>query len=66
MNPFAEPSPLPFGYPPLDVIRDLDLSVAIDPRVEVLRHSSTEKQRHCERVTTVDELIERLKSVARP
>ncbi|MGE3289253.1 MAG: M3 family metallopeptidase [Pseudonocardia sp.] len=22
MNPFAEPSPLPFGYPPLDVIRE--------------------------------------------
>jgi electron transfer flavoprotein beta subunit len=47
---------------PLDVVPDADLVVSIEPKVEVLRYSSTEKQRRCERVTSVDALIERLKS----
>ncbi len=51
---------------PLDVVADAELGIVIEPRVEVLRFSSTDKQRRCERVKTVDELVERLKSVARP
>jgi electron transfer flavoprotein beta subunit len=45
---------------PLDVIRDGELGVSIEPRVEVLRYRSAETQRRCERVGSVDELIERL------
>lgn len=45
---------------PLDVVAVTELGVSIEPRVEVLRYSSTDKQRRCERVNTVDALAERL------
>ena len=45
---------------PLDVLTDRDLGIAIEPRVEVLRYRSAETRRRCERVSSIDELIERL------
>jgi electron transfer flavoprotein beta subunit len=51
---------------PLDIVTDADLGVAFEPRVEVIRYHSTDTQRRCERVKSVDELVERLRSVARP
>ena len=48
---------------PLEVLTDRDLGIAIEPRVEVIRYRSAETRRRCERVSSVDELIERL---ARP
>jgi electron transfer flavoprotein beta subunit len=45
---------------PLDVITDLELGVPLEPRVEVLRYRSTQTQRRCERVGSVDELVSRL------
>jgi electron transfer flavoprotein beta subunit len=47
---------------PLDVIADEDLGVAFEPRVEVLRYCSADTKRRCERVRSVDALIERLAS----
>jgi electron transfer flavoprotein beta subunit len=49
---------------PLDVLTDAELGVTVEPRVEVLRYHSTQTQRRGERVSTVDELAERLKSLA--
>jgi electron transfer flavoprotein beta subunit len=46
---------------PLDVVAASEFGVAIEPRVEVLRYGSTEKQRRCERVGSVDELAERIR-----
>ena len=48
---------------PLDVIPDEELGVAIERRVEVLRYRSADTQRRCERVSSVDQLIERLSNV---
>ena len=48
---------------PLDVLTERDLGVCIEPRVEVVRYRSAETRRRGERVTSVDELIDRL---ARP
>jgi electron transfer flavoprotein beta subunit len=45
---------------PLDVILDGELGVAIEPRVEVLRYRSADTERRCERVDSVDQLIDRL------
>ena len=45
---------------PLDVISDQVLGVAVEPRVEVTRYRSADTQRRCERVNSVDELLERL------
>jgi electron transfer flavoprotein beta subunit len=45
---------------PMDVITDHELGVVVEPRVEVLRYRSAEARRRCERVHSVDELIERL------
>jgi electron transfer flavoprotein beta subunit len=45
---------------PLDVIAFESLGVSLEPHVEVLRYRSSETQRRCERVSTVDQLIERL------
>jgi electron transfer flavoprotein beta subunit len=45
---------------PLDVVADGDLSVGIEPRVEVIRYRSADTQRRCERVSSVAELVERL------
>jgi electron transfer flavoprotein beta subunit len=42
---------------PLDIIAHTELGVTIEPRVEVLRYNSTDKQRRCQRVTSVDELV---------
>jgi electron transfer flavoprotein beta subunit len=49
---------------PLDVISADELGVPREPRVEVLRYRSADTQRRCERVKSVDELIERLASKA--
>jgi electron transfer flavoprotein beta subunit len=48
---------------PLDVITDEELGVTIEPRIEVLRYRSTDRRRRCERVSSVDQLIERLVTV---
>jgi electron transfer flavoprotein beta subunit len=48
---------------PLDVLTDRDLGIAIEPRVKVIRYRSADTPRRCERVNSVDELIQRL---ARP
>ena len=45
---------------PLDVISDAELGVAFEPRVEVIRYHSADTKRRCERVPSVDELIDRL------
>jgi electron transfer flavoprotein beta subunit len=45
---------------PLDVRTVAELDIAIEPRVEVLRYHSADTQRRCERVGSVDQLIERL------
>jgi electron transfer flavoprotein beta subunit len=51
---------------PLEVISHRDLEVAIEPRVEVLRYHSAEARRRCERVSSVDELLERLSAPGSP
>jgi electron transfer flavoprotein beta subunit len=48
---------------PLEVVTDVELGVAIQPRVEVLRYHSAERQRRCERLSSLDQLIERLAAV---
>lgn len=48
---------------PLDVIPADELGIAPEPRVEVLRYSSTATQRRGERVASVDELLDRLQEV---
>ena len=45
---------------PLDVVTDQELAVVIEPRVEVIRYRSADTERRCERVSSVDELVERL------
>jgi electron transfer flavoprotein beta subunit len=45
---------------PLDVISYQDLGVAIEPRVELIRFRSSDTRRRCERVPSVDELVDRL------
>jgi electron transfer flavoprotein beta subunit len=45
---------------PLDVLTTRDLGIAIEPRVEVIRYRSAETRRRCERVSSADELLERL------
>jgi electron transfer flavoprotein beta subunit len=45
---------------PLDVIAAENLGVALETRVEVIRHHSSETQRRGERLRSVDELVERL------
>ena len=47
---------------PLDVLTDAELGVAIEPRVQVVRYRSADQQRRCERVQTVDELVNRLRA----
>jgi electron transfer flavoprotein beta subunit len=46
----------------LEVIDIVELGVRIEPRVEVLRYRSTDKQRQCQRLTSVDQLVERLQA----
>jgi electron transfer flavoprotein beta subunit len=43
---------------PLDVLTDAELGVRLQPKVEVLRFHSADTQRRCERVASVDELLE--------
>jgi electron transfer flavoprotein beta subunit len=45
---------------PLEVIRHDELSVTLQPRVEVLRYHSPQTQRRGERLASVDKLVERL------
>jgi electron transfer flavoprotein beta subunit len=45
---------------PLDVIDLQDLSISLEPRVQILHYYSADTQRLCERLTSVDELIDRL------
>jgi electron transfer flavoprotein beta subunit len=49
---------------PLDTIALDELGVTLEPKVEVLRYHSAETKRRCERVASVDELIERLEGLA--
>jgi electron transfer flavoprotein beta subunit len=51
---------------PLEVLTDRDLGIGIEPRVEVIRYRSAETRRRCERVSSVDELIERLSRPGAP
>jgi electron transfer flavoprotein beta subunit len=45
---------------PLDVVTDEELGVSIEPRVDVIRYRSADSQRRCLRVSSIDELIDRL------
>jgi electron transfer flavoprotein beta subunit len=45
---------------PLDIIGAGELDVPLEPRVEFLRYQSADTRRRCERVTSVDELLDRL------
>jgi electron transfer flavoprotein beta subunit len=51
---------------PLEVLTTGDLGIAIDPRIEVIRYRSAETRRQCERVSSVDELLERLSRPGAP
>jgi electron transfer flavoprotein beta subunit len=51
---------------PLDALTQGDLGIAIEPRVEVIRYRSAETRRRGERVTTIDELLERLERPGAP
>lgn len=51
---------------PLDVLSSSDLGIMIEPRVEVIRYQSAETRRRCERVTSIDELLERLEEPGAP
>jgi electron transfer flavoprotein beta subunit len=46
---------------PLDVVSAADLGVQIEPRVQIVRYHSADTQRRCERLKSVDELIDRLR-----
>jgi electron transfer flavoprotein beta subunit len=50
---------------PLDVVHDEELGVPFEPRVQVLQYRSTDTKRRCERVATVDELIDRIAATAK-
>jgi electron transfer flavoprotein beta subunit len=47
---------------PLENVAASDLGVTLEPRVEVLRYHASESERRCERVKSVDELMERLRA----
>lgn len=49
---------------PLDVLSAEELGVTFEPRVEVIRYHSADTKRRCERVSSVDELMERLSAKA--
>ena len=51
---------------PLDVLSDRDLGIAIEPRMDVIRYRSAETRRRCERVSSTDELLERLRRPGAP
>jgi electron transfer flavoprotein beta subunit len=45
---------------PLEVLAAEELGVPFEPRLEVVRYHSADTKRRCERVASVDELMERL------
>ena len=45
----------------LDLIAAADLGVVLEPRVQIVRYHSAETQRRCERLRSVDDLVERLR-----
>jgi electron transfer flavoprotein beta subunit len=47
---------------PLSVITSAELGVTIEPRVEVMRYRSAATERRCERLSSVDELVDRLRA----
>jgi electron transfer flavoprotein beta subunit len=49
---------------PIDVIPAEELGVPMEPRLETLRYHSSETKRRCERVASVDELMERLSAAS--
>jgi electron transfer flavoprotein beta subunit len=51
---------------PLDSLAHSDLGITIEPRVEVIRYQSAETRRRCERMTSVNELLERLERPGAP
>jgi electron transfer flavoprotein beta subunit len=51
---------------PLEVVTDRDLGIAIELRVEVICYRSAETRRRCERVSSIDELVERLSQPGAP
>jgi electron transfer flavoprotein beta subunit len=48
---------------PLDVIAAAELGAPLEPRVQVLRYQSADTQRRCERLNSIDELIDRLRGI---
>ena len=48
---------------PLNAIPDRDLGITFERRVEVLRYRSADSQRRCERLNSINELVERLAAV---
>jgi electron transfer flavoprotein beta subunit len=46
---------------PLDVIPAAEIGVSLEPRVQIVRYHSADTQRRCERLQSVDELVERLR-----
>jgi electron transfer flavoprotein beta subunit len=50
---------------PLDLLAEEELAVPFEPRVEVIRYRSADTKRRCERVGSVDELIERISAKAK-
>ncbi len=45
----------------LDVIPCAELGVSLEPRVQTIRYHSADTQRRCERLHSVDELVDRLR-----
>jgi electron transfer flavoprotein beta subunit len=48
---------------PLDVITVGELGIQIEPRVQIIRYHSADTQRRCERLQSVNELIDRLRDI---
>jgi electron transfer flavoprotein beta subunit len=46
---------------PFEVVTAAELGVSFEPRVQVLRYHSSDTQRLCERLQSVDDLVERLR-----
>jgi electron transfer flavoprotein beta subunit len=51
---------------PLDVLQHSDFGITIEPRAEIVRYRSAETRRRCERVGSIDELLERLERPGAP
>jgi electron transfer flavoprotein beta subunit len=48
---------------PLDVIPAAEIGVPLEPRVQIIRYHSADAQRRCERLQSVDELVDRLRDI---